>query len=69
VATVLVALQHRHRRERSSSPHSPTNLTLPPAQSLSCIGAQDKVSYKPEEIIHAMAIDKEKALYCSNKPI
>jgi hypothetical protein len=27
------------------------------------IGAQDKVSYKPKEMSHAIAIDKHKALY------
>jgi hypothetical protein len=64
----LVAMQRRHQRERSCGPHSPTNrialpLNLPP------IGSQDKVSYKPEEIIHLMAIDKQKALYFSDNSI
>jgi hypothetical protein len=68
MAAALVAMQHRHQHERSCCPtrrrtaqHLPLNL--------SPIGAQDKVYYKPEEIIHAIANDKQKALYCSDKPI
>jgi hypothetical protein len=40
---------------------------LPP--NLSPIGTQDEVSYKPKEMIHAMAIDKQKALHLSGKPV
>jgi hypothetical protein len=40
---------------RQTAHHLPLNL--------SPIGAQDKVSYKHKEMIHAMAIDKQKALY------
>jgi hypothetical protein len=46
---------------RQTAHHLPLNL--------SPIGAHDKVSYKHKDMVHAMAIDKHKALYWSDKPI
>jgi hypothetical protein len=68
VAAALVAIQHRHRNECRCAPHSPTNHTPPPAQSLSHRCSR-KGFLQTQRNVSCMAIDKHKALYWSDKPI
>jgi hypothetical protein len=65
VAAALVAIQRRCQHERAALPtrrrtiqHLPLNLS-----------PKDKDSYKPKEMIHVAAIDKQKALPLSDEPV